>query len=193
MDVDLESFQRHQAAPSGRSAPQQPAVDVSLELDDLGNLEQHFYNQGYHDGYQHGTIHGLIDGRQLGREKGFELWEEVGFYEGFTSTWSRLISLPSTEGEGTRTRAAQSAQRLLALVARFPTTNPTPEPTPPGEEEHPDVLSDEHATVPLGEDMPALLARMRAQYRALCAALGVRPRMAVAGSAGEEMGRKLAF
>jgi hypothetical protein len=29
----------------------------------------------------------LIEGRALGREKGFEMWEELGFYEGFTRVW----------------------------------------------------------------------------------------------------------
>ena len=48
-----------------------------------------FYDSGYHDGFAHGRIHGLIEGRALGREQGFEMWEEIGFYEGFkfALTW----------------------------------------------------------------------------------------------------------
>ena len=45
-----------------------------------------FYDSGYiyHDGgFAHGRIHGLIEGRALGRDQGFEMWEEIGFYEGF--------------------------------------------------------------------------------------------------------------
>jgi len=51
-----------------------------------------FYNAGYADGHAHGRIHGLIEGRALGREKGFEMWEELGFYEGFARTWSILLT-----------------------------------------------------------------------------------------------------
>jgi Essential protein Yae1, N terminal len=46
-----------------------------------------FYDAGYEDGFAHGRIHGLIEGRALGREKGFEMWEELGYYEGFANMW----------------------------------------------------------------------------------------------------------
>jgi hypothetical protein len=32
----------------------------------------------------------LIEGRALGREKGYEMFEELGFYEGFARTWKNL-------------------------------------------------------------------------------------------------------
>ena len=51
-----------------------------------------FYDAGYEDGFAHGRIHGLIEGRALGREKGFEMWEELGFYEGFASTWQTIYT-----------------------------------------------------------------------------------------------------
>lgn len=38
----------------------------------------------------HGRTHGLIEGRALGREKGYELWEEIGFYEGFAKFWEAV-------------------------------------------------------------------------------------------------------
>ena len=50
-----------------------------------------FYDSGYQDGFAHGRIHGLIEGRALGREKGFEMWEEIGFYEGFALTWRAIL------------------------------------------------------------------------------------------------------
>lgn len=46
-----------------------------------------FYDVGYEDGFQHGQIHGRIEGRELGRQKGFEMWEELGLYEGFAMLW----------------------------------------------------------------------------------------------------------
>ena len=51
-----------------------------------------FYDEGYKDGFAHGRIHGLIEGRALGREKGFEMWEELGFYEGFALVWHAVLS-----------------------------------------------------------------------------------------------------
>ena len=51
-----------------------------------------FYEDGYKDGYAHGRIHGLIEGRALGREKGFEMWEELGFYEGFALMWQAVYT-----------------------------------------------------------------------------------------------------
>ena len=58
-----------------------------------------FYDSGYHDGFAHGRIHGLIEGRALGREKGFEMWEEIGFYEGFALTWRAILKQQSKEDE----------------------------------------------------------------------------------------------
>jgi len=49
-----------------------------------------FYDEGYEDGFTHGRIHGLIEGRALGREKGYEMFEELGFYEGFALTWKKI-------------------------------------------------------------------------------------------------------
>jgi len=51
-----------------------------------------FYDAGYNDGFTHGRIHGLIEGRALGREKGFEMWEELGFYEGFAMMWQAIYA-----------------------------------------------------------------------------------------------------
>ena len=58
-----------------------------------------FYDQGYQDGFAHGHIHGLIEGRALGREKGFEMWEELGFYEGFALMWKTIIEQQSKTDE----------------------------------------------------------------------------------------------
>jgi len=58
-----------------------------------------FYDSGYHDGLAHGRIHGLIEGRAMGREKGFEMWEEIGFYEGFALTWRAILRQQSKEDE----------------------------------------------------------------------------------------------
>lgn len=62
------------------------------------NEQKRFYTAGYEDGYAHGRLHGLTEGRALGAEKGFELWEELGFYEGAARLWTAVFS---TDANGT--------------------------------------------------------------------------------------------
>jgi hypothetical protein len=58
--------------------------------------KKRFFTVGYEDGYAHGRLHGLIEGRALGAEKGFELWEELGFYEGAARLWTAIFSTDSS-------------------------------------------------------------------------------------------------
>ena len=62
-------------------------------------LSPRFYEEGYKDGLAHGRIHGLIEGRALGREKGFEMWEELGFYEGFALMWKAILDAQGAQDE----------------------------------------------------------------------------------------------
>jgi hypothetical protein len=57
----------------------------------LVNLEESFYQRGLESGLPHGQLHGLFEGRALGKEKGWELWEEVGYYEGVSRFWRALL------------------------------------------------------------------------------------------------------
>lgn len=137
-----------------------------FDLEQLVHLEQTFYTAGYEDGYAHGRLHGLIEGRALGGEKGFELWEELGFYEGAARLWTAVFS---TDSNGTDTRGAHHASALLSLIDRFPRKNPRPD--------------DE------GVDMSAQLRLIRSRYKTMCASLGVRARLQPAPlSVGSETG-----
>jgi len=132
------------------------------ELDSLVHLEQTFYDEGFKDGHAHGRIHGLIEGRALGREKGFEMWEELGYYEGFAITWRALLTKLGKLDE----RKAHHIATLLALIAQFPATNPKPTE---------------------GEvDIMKLLRQIRSKYKLVCAVLGVRPRVHSADGEGAE-------
>ncbi|KIY49272.1 DUF1715-domain-containing protein, partial [Fistulina hepatica ATCC 64428] len=128
------------------------------DVDALVNLEQNFYDEGYQDGYAHGRIHGLIEGRALGREKGFEMWEEIGFYEGFALQWQSILSRHDNENE----RATNHVKHLLQLISRFPLVNPSKD--DPSEE----------------TDIPKLFRQIRSRYKALCSTLNVRPSLRVA-------------
>lgn len=57
----------------------------------LVNLEESFYRDGFDSGQPHGQLHGLFEGRALGRERAWELWEEVGYYEGTARLWRSVL------------------------------------------------------------------------------------------------------
>ena len=104
--------------------------------------KKRFYTAGYEDGYAHGRLHGLIEGRALGAEKGFELWEELGFYEGAARLWTTVFSTDSNVTDACvppppslHARAPDSAASLIhilpfarsflfPLVDAVPTTRP---------------------------------------------------------------------
>ncbi|KIM35588.1 hypothetical protein M413DRAFT_449638 [Hebeloma cylindrosporum] len=140
-------------------------MDTDFDLESLVNVEQTFYDEGYQNGFSHGRIHGLIEGRALGREKGFEMWEELGFYEGFAKTWMAVLVKQGKSDE----RASQHIRYLLDTISHFPRVNPS-------------------ASEPASEelDIPKLLRQIRSRYKVLCSSLGVRPRLQSAEVAAME-------
>ncbi|KAJ7597701.1 DUF1715-domain-containing protein [Mycena floridula] len=92
---------------------------MDFDLESLVHLEQNFYDSGFKDGFAHGRIHGLIEGRALGREKGFEMWEELGFYEGF-ALFERKVSLipqfPRVHPSSTDTESGVDIPRLFRQI-----------------------------------------------------------------------------
>ncbi|KAG6853141.1 hypothetical protein C0991_006580 [Blastosporella zonata] len=120
-------------------------MDEDFDLESLVHLEQ---TSAWAVTFT--SIHGLIEGRALGRAKGFEMWEELGFYEGFSLMW---MAIYKKQGRGDD-RATNHTQRLLDLIAQFPKTNPS---------ETDDT------------DFPKLFRQIRSRYKALCSTLGVRP------------------
>ncbi|KAL1407611.1 hypothetical protein Q8F55_007044 [Vanrija albida] len=162
---------------------------MDTDGDDLfgeaNNLESGFYTAGYADGHAHGRLHGLFEGRQLGQEKAWELWEEVGFYEGFAGVWAARLAAASGRKEA---KSLAHAQTLLGLIAAFPATNPTPVPDAPIDGETEAQRQEREAALAAAPDLPALLSNIRARYRLLCTSVGVRPRLVAAqrdGSAGD--------
>jgi len=124
---------------------------MDFDLEELVNVEETFFNEGYKDGFAHGRIHGLIEGRALGREKGFEMWEELGFYEGFAVMWKAIYDKRGVDDD----RALHHIKHLQDLVAQFPESNPS-------------------ASEPTDLDIPKLFRQIRSRHKALCATLGVR-------------------
>ncbi|CAA7264978.1 unnamed protein product [Cyclocybe aegerita] len=145
-------------------------MDPDFDLESLVHVEQTFYEAGYADGHAHGRIHGLIEGRALGREKGFEMWEELGFYEGFARTWGAILVKTGKADD----RANQHIRHLLELIAQFPRVNPSSTSASA-------ASSSSSSTSPKEEekdlDISKLQRQIRSRYKALCSSLGVRPRL----------------
>lgn len=178
MDADIESLVHLE----------QSYVATELNLLSL-TPRFRFYDEGYKDGFAHGRIHGLIEGRALGREKGYEMFEELGFYEGFALTWKKIYestgrseefvypfapSQRSTDPWIWTSRAIHNIRVLLDAIAQFPRTNPSSSAT--------SSESDPSAEV----DIPRLFRQIRARYKALCATLGVRPSLRGGGNDSQE-------
>ncbi|KAG8763539.1 hypothetical protein FRC12_008516 [Ceratobasidium sp. 428] len=139
---------------------------MDFDLGDLAQLEESLYKVGHADGFEHGRIHGLIEGRALGREKGFEMWEELGFYEGFATLWLR----PPVRASGNiDDRTIRHAEQLLSLIAKFPMTNPS-------------TAIEEGSQI----DIVRLFTQIRSKYKVLCSTLGVRPRLVAAGAVSSD-------
>lgn len=138
---------------------------MDFDLESLVNVEQTFYDSGYQDGFEHGRIHGLIEGRALGREKGFEMWEELGFYEGFAKTW-RAIYVKQGKDDS---RTLNHIRHLLDLISQFPKENPS--------------ASDSSSSL----DISRILRQIRSRYKALCSTLGVPPSLRAADSTDDSV------
>lgn len=162
-------------------------------IDDLVDLESRFYDEGYKQGFEHGKAHGEEEGRELGAQKAFELWEELGYYEGFATFWLALL-----ERQGKSDSSASSLLRLAAparslgesrraigqltqlneLINTFPMTNDSSSLA----KAPASVDEDDNNNNNKGLDLTSLLASIRSKYRTACATLGVRPRPKVASS-----------
>ncbi|THH06000.1 hypothetical protein EW145_g4392 [Phellinidium pouzarii] len=138
----------HCSPPRMATPPAPDAVDLEVLVD----LEQQFYNVGYEGGLQHGQIHGRIEGRELGRNKGFDMWEELGFYEGFAKLWKTVKKY----NDDSDSRVSHSAQLLLNLIAQFPVENPS-------------------HTSSADLDILKLFSQIRSRYKMLCSLIGVKP------------------
>lgn len=164
-------------------------------LDSLNHVEASFFQSGYSAGFAHGKLHGLFEGRALGKEKGFELWEEVGYYEGVAGLWKLVLDRqdPESAGAAKGKRALGHLETLIGLIALFPTQNSSAStansrPGSPVASAHPAIAmssASDGTASPAAQldgqgketDIASLLERIRGRYKLVCSALGVRPRL----------------
>lgn len=69
------------------------------ELDDLVDLEGHYYRQGVLEGSEVGRQEGIEEGMELGYAKGFALASEIGFYVGVIDMLQACQSGPNSDNQ----------------------------------------------------------------------------------------------
>ncbi|SGZ32187.1 BQ5605_C043g12107 [Microbotryum silenes-dioicae] len=176
--------------------PSTDGIEAAL-VSDLGssiiNLEQSFFHNGFQGGVVHGRLHGLFEGRSIGKDHAWQLGEEVGYYHGFALVWAHLLAAQekaptrwvrlllrfsaSTQLNGKESElkiATTNLRQILLLSASFPFRNNSSLPVEGSE-----------------VDIPAMLNNQRVKYRAVCAAIGIRPRITVASAGTNSSSGKL--
>lgn len=167
--------------------------DALVDFDSINHLEDSAYQLGYTQGFEHGALHGTFEGRDLGRAKGFELWEEVGFYQGLAQVWHAALQQAAQGGAQSSRKQGKQLQHLtslLRLISFFPQHNPStdngngatvPEQHAQASNEStvgPDVTADADDAELAKLDMLSLLEKIRAKFRLTCSVLGIQPRLA---------------
>ncbi|SCZ97770.1 BZ3500_MvSof-1268-A1-R1_Chr7-3g09571 [Microbotryum saponariae] len=168
--------------------PPTDGVEAALVSDlesTIINLEQSFFHNGFQGGVVHGRLHGLFEGRSIGKDHAWQLSEEVGYYHGFALVWAHLLA--AHEKGPTRWifsgdcflvdfafSATTNLRQILFLSASFPLRNNSSAPVERSE-----------------LDITAMLNNQRVKYRAVCAAIGVRPRITVASAGTNSSSGKL--
>lgn len=94
----------------------EPQSVHSSDFDALLDLESQFYASGFNSGLPHGELHGLFEGRELGRDKSWELWEEIGYYQGVAQLWKAILK---REGKESSRQVLLRALRLRGARARL--------------------------------------------------------------------------
>jgi len=167
----------------------QKTSDDDFGIDSLNYLEESLYHEGLAEGISHGQVHGLIEGRELGAQKGWEIWEELGYYDGWAEFW---LAFSGAEG-----RVRERLEGLRSAISKMPRANDSGRMVMnEGEQQEPEVEEadqdmDRHegqevspATPSHEVDIPALLTSIRSKYRLACSSLKVRPRLTTASPAG---------
>ncbi|WFD29270.1 Checkpoint protein hus1 [Malassezia sp. CBS 17886] len=157
--------------------PSDAAGEQSLFLNQAMQLENDAYTAGYAEGMERGRHFGELDGRALGREKGFELWQEVGYYNGMADVWKRYLHAQPEQGQTRKVhKQLQHIANLEELLEKMPLRNDS---SGLEEERNEEAQAADAASngAPARDDSPddlqKLLERIRARYKLAHTSLGM--------------------
>ncbi|KAE8229740.1 hypothetical protein CF326_g5283 [Tilletia indica] len=164
-----------------------PPARLDFDFDSLNLLEDSSYQRGYNGGYEHGQLHGTFEGRQLGREKGYEVWDEVGYYEGVAQFWHNALDQTSKDSVGnnrTISRQRHHLSELQKAINAFPQHNRHSEEdgsdplnrhgSPSGPNGSGNQRLDDPSSKDInGLDITTLLQQIRTKFRLTASLLGI--------------------
>ncbi|KAK0546041.1 hypothetical protein OC846_005427 [Tilletia horrida] len=162
---------------------------AALDMDALTSLEDSAYQRGYAGGHDHGKLHGTFEGRQLGREKGYEIWDEVGYYEGVAQFWQTALDQAANDPNTNSRRLGRQRLQLGELqrfINAFPQVNRSAEEDggASGSLRNQATNTDGSARVddplkdPSALDITTLIEHIRARFKITASLLGIPPKFA---------------
>lgn len=83
--------------------------NVSIDTDDIFNIEEQYYDEGYREGQEQSTSQQYKEGKEFGYQTGFQRFLIVGYVKGLCQYWQKNI------GQYDKT-ARKSIQLHLFLV-----------------------------------------------------------------------------
>jgi len=155
---------------------------AALDMDSVTNLEEGSFQRGFGGGHDHGRLHGTFEGRSLGREKGFEIWDEVGYYEGVAQFWHTALEQASADPSTNSRRLGRqrlNLNELQKLISAFSQTNRSSQEGAEGSARRgsPSHQSSDKPEDPLKDpssmDIIDLLEHIRARFKITASLLGI--------------------
>lgn len=89
-------------------------ADIELDVDEVLNLEEEYYQKGFLEGQEHSTREQYIEGKEYGYQTGFQRALIVGYIQGLMEYWKENKDLNNVDGHMTQ---------LREIVEGIPVTN----------------------------------------------------------------------
>lgn len=89
-------------------------MDIDLDVDEVLNLEEEYYQKGFLEGKEHSTREQHIEGKEYGYQTGFQRALIVGYIQGLMEYWQQHHDLSSVAGH---------MKQLHDIILGIPLTN----------------------------------------------------------------------
>ncbi|ABN65012.2 predicted protein [Scheffersomyces stipitis CBS 6054] len=93
-------------------------IDISIDTDEVLNVEEEYYQKGFREGQEQSTRQQEMEGKEYGYQTGFQRFLIVGYIDGLVEHWSRNIQTYEASAS-----VANHLKQLEALIKDIPITN----------------------------------------------------------------------
>ncbi|KAK6204769.1 uncharacterized protein RJT21DRAFT_111327 [Scheffersomyces amazonensis] len=66
---------------------------ISLDSEEILNLENQYYNEGFKEGQSHATKQQYLEGKEYGYQTGFQRFLIIGYIQGLVDEWKKNINI----------------------------------------------------------------------------------------------------